>query len=328
MSKFNTTILNQALATMTSSTMANHIPNMGDLVKAAHKALKQRTFKIYTQIQDDENQQPGVMHTKFAQELITFHTGLNVSPFFNRQLLGCKQHPFAECFSATMFPLKDISPKHLIDENMVQKCFLEFQYFTQTRAFHAASTAWEAGSTSIAQEFDKLIKNTWKHVNGMEMLELTLSYPLEEVAPALRFSLQENFVDLDQIKLIVSEIRKAESDRILAICSKLEMTVDQQLKLRLIILLEREFIDNPEGFNDPELYPRLKHQFELNSVNTMVLETIPLNGFLMSNKFHKQLPLFNDQIPLLKTYLVGTETLLRVGGIEPTFKVLYTKYKS
>lgn len=327
MSKFNTITIHQSLAAMTGSTLANHIPNIGDIVKHGKKAMKQKTFKTYIQIQDHENTQPVFTHTKLAQELINLDTGLNSSPFFNGQLLGCKLHPFVECLLATMSPLKNVSHQHFIDEKLVKECHLKFQLLTQTREFNEASTAWEASSASSEKQFDSLIKNTWKHVNGIEMLELTLSYPLQDVSPALRFSLQENFVDLDQIKFIVSEIRKAESDRILAICSKLEMTIDQQLKLRLIILLEREFIDDPEGFGDPEFYPHLKHQFELNSVNKMNLETIPLNGFLLTNKFYKQLPLFKDQIQLMKAYLVGTETLLRVGGTEPTFKILYTKYK-
>ncbi|PVZ86923.1 hypothetical protein C9426_14285 [Serratia sp. S1B] len=328
MSKFNTAQLDQALAISAGFMMANHMLTVGKILQFSKKAMKQKNFKIYTQTQQDEHTQPIDTYTKFAQDLKNLIAGFSFSPFHNGQLLGCRQYPLIECYLACTAPLNNINQNHYIDESMVQDCFLKFQYLTQTRDFYTVRTAWEANSASSEKQFDNLIKNTWKHVNGMEMLELTLSYPLQDIPAALRSSLRENFVNPDQIEFIVNEIRKAESDRILAISSKLEMTIHNHLKLRLIIFLEREFIDDPEGFTDPQFYSRLKYQFELNSINTMTLETLPLNGFLMSNKLHKQLPLFKDQIQLIKVYLVGTETLLRVGGIEPTFSILYSKYKN
>ncbi|MDW5465995.1 hypothetical protein R7J34_19370, partial [Acinetobacter baumannii] len=53
-----------------------------------------------------------------------------------------------------------------------------------------------------------------------------------------------------------------------------------------------------------------------------------LNGFMQTNRFFKGDPKYKDLIKLLKTYLVGTDTILRIWDTQSGFDVLYSKFKA
>ncbi|MDW5428770.1 hypothetical protein R7J51_20765, partial [Acinetobacter baumannii] len=115
---------------------------------------------------------------------------------------------------------------------------------------------------------------------------------------------------------------------VIAVFSKWELTPQGQLALRLVFLLERQFIDDPIGLSDENAFVAL--QGNLEGLFNCKAYPVPmaLNGFMQTNRFFKGDPKYKDLIKLLKTYLVGTDTILRIWDTQSGFDVLYSKFKA
>lgn len=109
---------------------------------------------------------------------------------------------------------------------------------------------------------------------------------------------------------------------------KWELTPQGQLALRLVFLLERQFIDDPVGSSDENAFIALRGNLEGLFNCKAYPVSMPLNGFMQTNHFFKSDPRCKDLIKLLKTYLIGSDAVLRIWDTQSNFDVLYSKFKT
>ncbi|MGR2923030.1 hypothetical protein FY049_21290 [Acinetobacter sp. 1125_18A] len=119
-----------------------------------------------------------------------------------------------------------------------------------------------------------------------------------------------------------------EENQVCGVAVKHEITSTQELVRRYLIITGRQYIDSPTTFTDASFIQEIKNLIEPYSNNTVTLEAIYLNGLLNNNQFLKKSPDFKDQMKLLKMYMVGTDSLIRIGGTKPTFEALYSYYSN
>ncbi|MFW2023255.1 hypothetical protein [Acinetobacter baumannii] len=202
-----------------------------------------------------------------------------------------------------------------------------YQTVLNTRQFSEQLTAWNAEQVRTEELFDSTIKAITKDYSGFETHELYLLMLFTLSANTTMYSKQQH---LDQQKkdMIAIFLDESGNNEILAVFSKWELTPQGQLALRLVFLLERQFIDDPVGLSDENTFMALQGNLE-DLFNCKAYPVpMPLNGFMQGNRFFKGDPKYKDLIKLLKTYLVGTDTILRIWDTQSGFDVLYSKSKA
>lgn len=200
-----------------------------------------------------------------------------------------------------------------------------YQYKLNTRQINEQLTAWDAEQARTEELFDSSMKAITKEYSGFETYELYLPMLFTLSAYTTIYSKQQ-FLDQQKKKMIAVFLKESGNSEMLAVFSKWELTFRGQLALRLVFVLERQFIDDPFNYDENSLIA-LQSNLEglLNSKAYPV--HIPLNGFMQTNRFFKGDPKYKDLIKLLKTYLVGTDTILRIWDTQSGFDVLYSKSK-
>ncbi|EJB8488953.1 Uncharacterised protein [Acinetobacter baumannii] len=202
-----------------------------------------------------------------------------------------------------------------------------FQYTLNTRQINEELTAWNAEQARAEALFDSKMKSISKGYKAFETLELYLPVLFTLSANTITYSKQQ-YLDQQKKDMIAAFLNECGSNEIFAVFSKWELTPQGQLALRLMFLLERQFIDDPVGLSNENAFIALQGNLEgLFNCKAYPVPR-PLNGFMPTNRFFKGDPKYKDLIKLLKTYLVGTDTILRIWDTQSGFDVLYSKLKT
>lgn len=326
-SKFNSILLNSAIAANTGVMELNQFPPVEKMLQIANQTMRLKDSKIYS-MPKARSMTRTLTLSKLGEavcSVIAFYS----SPYCNGSLVSLKMHPSIESLlkntvqSGAINGLQHISYNSYIIENFLDS----YQREIQTRHFHELKANWEEQYSNTAKSFDISIKEILKHVLGFEIQEITLELPVDGMTTDLiSYSLKPALEQKELNQQIIDAIRDIETDRVLAIFSKLETNFPRKIKQRLIVILQRDFSDDPEGFKNKDFIEELNHFIGLNSANRLTCEQKHLNGFLRSNLFLKNSPKIKDQLKLLKTYLIETDMLIRVGNSTATFEILYSKY--
>lgn len=172
------------------------------------------------------------------------------------------------------------------------------------------------------------LKRLLKQNPGFDIRELVCRYPMNpHLMAEYAYSTQNEFaVSRDQE--IARIIYACEENQVCGVAVKHEITSKLELVRRYFIITGRQYIDSPTAFTDTSFVQEIKNLVEPHSNNTVTLETTYLNGLLQNNQFLKKSPDFKDQMKLLKMYMVGTDSLIRIGGTKPTFEVLFSRYSN
>ena len=202
-----------------------------------------------------------------------------------------------------------------------------FQFALNTRQVNEESSAWDAEQVRTEELFDSTMKAITKDYSGFDTHELYLPILFTLSANTTMYSKQQ-YLDQQKKEMIAVFLKESGNNEILAVFSKWELTPQGQLVLRLVFLLERQFIDDPIGLSDENAFIALQGNLE-DLFNCKAYPVpMPLNGFMQTNRFFKGDPKCKDLIKLLKTYLVGTDSILRIWDTQSSFDVLYSKFKA
>lgn len=202
-----------------------------------------------------------------------------------------------------------------------------YQYMLNTRQFNEELTAWNTEQARTEELFDSTMKALSKDYAGFETHELYLPMLFTLSANTPMYSKQQ-YLDQQKKDMIAIFLNEGGNKEIIAVFSKWELTPQGQLALKLLFLLERQFIDDPFGLSDENAFIALQGNLE-DLFNCKAYPVpMPLNGFMQTNRFFKDDPKYRDLIKLLKTYLVGTDTILRIWDTQSGFDVLYSKFKA
>ncbi|ANS22569.1 hypothetical protein [Acinetobacter baumannii] len=202
-----------------------------------------------------------------------------------------------------------------------------YQNVLNTRQFNEQLTAWDAEQVRIEELFDSTMKAITKDSSGFETHELYLPMLFTLSANTTTYSKQA-YLDQQKKDMIAVFLNESGNNEILAVFSKWELTPQGQLALRLVFLLERQFIDDPIGLSDEDTFIALQGNLEGLFNCKAYPVPMPLNSFMQTNRFFKRDPKYKDLIKLLKTYLVGTDTILRIWDTQSGFDVLYSRSKA
>ncbi|MEO4110881.1 hypothetical protein [Acinetobacter pittii] len=202
-----------------------------------------------------------------------------------------------------------------------------YQNALNTRHFNEQLTAWNAEQARTEDLFDSNMKAITKDYSGYETHEIYLPILFTLSANTTMYSKQQ-YLDQQKKDMIAVFLNESGNNDVIAVFSKWELTPQGQLALRLVFLLERQFIDDPVGLSDENIFMALQGNLEGLFNCKAYPVPMPLNGFMQTNRFFKRDPKYKDLIKLLKTYLVGTDTILRIWDIQSSFDVLYSKFKA
>lgn len=202
-----------------------------------------------------------------------------------------------------------------------------YQYTLNTRQFNEDLTAWNTEQARTEELFDSTMKALYKGCAGFETHELYLPMLFTLSANTPMYSKQQ-YLDQQKKEMIAIFLNEGGNNEIIAVFSKWELTPQGQLALRLVFLLERQFIDDPVGLSNDDVFKALQNNLEDLFNCKAYPVSMPLNGFMQTNHFFKSDPKCKDLIKLLKTYLVGTDTVLRIWDTQCGFDVLYSKFKT
>ncbi|GAM31949.1 hypothetical protein P23_2469 [Acinetobacter calcoaceticus] len=200
-----------------------------------------------------------------------------------------------------------------------------YQYALNTRQFNEELTAWNAEQVRTEELFDLTVKALYKDYAGFETHELYLPILFTLSTNTTTYSKQQ-YLDQQKKEMIAVFLNESGNNEILAVFSKWELTPQGQLALRLVFLLERQFIDDPIGLSDENAFIALQGNLEGLFNCKAYPVSMPLNGFIQTNRFFKNDPKCKDLIKLLKMYLVGTDTILRIWDTQSSFDVLFSKF--
>jgi len=200
-----------------------------------------------------------------------------------------------------------------------------YQYTLITRQFNEKLMAWNAEQVRTEELFDLTMKALYKNYAGFEIHELYLPILFTLSTNATTYSKQQ-YLDQQKKEMIALFINEGGNNDVVAVFSKWELTPQGQLALRLVFLLERQFINDPVGWSDENAFTALHGNLESLFNCKAYPVSMPLNGFMQTNRFLKNDPKCKDLIKLLKTYLVGTDTILRIWDTQSSFDVLFSKF--
>ena len=236
------------------------------------------------------------------------------APWCNGYIPPLNLHPIIYQSIASMMQIgvNLQNPAHFIDH---------LQIHLQTQSYFEAESEWGKTVKKSEQAFNKCIQRIMKNVSGIEIQEFTLNCDSAQNG-SLQFS---SLISLINSKLL-ELLNKLEPDNFLALFLKKEPCINQKINIRFIIVLQKNFIDEPFGFSDSSFCEQLKYIIESSSGYALDYGVLPLNGFLQTRRFNKKSADFKDCIKYLKLYLIGTDTLYRVDGLQSSFEIVYSKF--
>lgn len=215
-----------------------------------------------------------------------------------------------------------------LDESNVIDLIRRLQRVFLTEAYAEKESKWKASQKESEKCFDLFFKGILKHNPGFDVREVTCRYPMNPHLMAEYAYSNQNGFAASRDQEIARIIYECEENQVCGVAVKHEITSTQELVRRYLIITGRQYIDSPTTFTDASFIQEIKNLIEPNSNNTVTLEATYLNGLLNNNQFLKKSPDFKDQMKLLKMYMVGTDSLIRIGGTKPTFEVLFTRYSN
>ena len=206
-----------------------------------------------------------------------------------------------------------------IDPIRVYNFIREFQDFQQTHHFNELKESWDHAHKFSDQALSNALKVVQKESNGFAFHEFI----------SIMDSSQLHSTQLDQFIEDVKNgfINNLDGEQLMAIFLKKEPLINRQMRLRFIVLLKRDFLDSPAHLTDLSFFEKIKLFVEQTHGYQIFYDPSLMNGYMQSNLFHKKTQSFKEQIKQLRIYLTGTDALYRIGSVEPTFSVLYTKVK-
>ncbi len=248
---------------------------------------------------------------------------LNNAPWINSCMSNMSLHPLIKEFCNLAYQ-NGIECKALnlpINPSNVIYMIEQLRFFMQTSYYGDSLEKWMEAFDLSKQTLNTTLRAIEKNVSGFELQEFSINCD----------ATQNGSLQIEELKTLVSnEMKKllnlAEPDKCSAIFLKKEPCLNQRMNLRYIVILQKDFIDEPAGFAVLSFFENLKKTVESNSCYTITYDARHLNGFFVNNRFSKKSPNYRERIKCLKTYLIGTDTLYRLDKLQPTFEVVYSKF--
>ncbi|MFV5440653.1 hypothetical protein VXP84_13425 [Acinetobacter oleivorans] len=299
---------------------------INNLQQTCQQVLK--ITSIYS-LQTDEDGQKRMYLNQAGHKFASSMSIIKDSPFMNGRMMHPKMSPFLEASSCffNQSGLLYIPPNQELNQDFILNNIQIFNNSLLTRQYDEHANQWNEQFNEGEQRYDQFMKELKKAVKGCDMSEVVCIYPLNpHLFSNVAFSSQSNFsesIDGEITRLICQSTENA----VCGVLVKREITVNYQLICRYLVFTECQFINDPCSFTNLRFMEEVKRLVEPNSHNQVVLASNPLNGFLLSNRFIKKSSDFKEQMKRLKTYVVGTDKFIRVGGTHPTFKVLFSKFE-
>ncbi|MDC5546291.1 hypothetical protein OHX02_10515 [Acinetobacter baumannii] len=299
---------------------------INSLQQTCQQVLK--TKSIYS-LQTDEDGQKRMDLNQAGHQFPSNMSIIKDSPFTNGRMRHAKMSPFLEASSCffNQSGLLSIPYNQELNQDFILKSIQYFNNSLLTREYDQQLNHWNEQFNEGEQQYDQFMKELKKGVKGCDMSEVVCIYPLNQyMFSNVAFSSQSTFsesIDGEITRLIC----QSKENAVCGVLVKREITVNYQLICRYLVFTECQFINDPCSFTNLQFMEEVKRLVEPNSHNQVVLASNPLNGFLLSNRFLKKSSDFKEQIKRLKAYVVGTDKLIRVGGVQPTFKVLFSKFE-
>ncbi|MFV5514869.1 hypothetical protein [Acinetobacter gerneri] len=298
---------------------------LNSIVHACQQILK--TKSIYS-LQTDEDGQKRMYFNQAGHKFASSMQILKDCPFINGRMAHAKVHPFLEGFThfLNQTGLIRIQPNQELDESFILTIMQKFKNYLLTRQYAQLTRGWDELFSESKDQLNGYFQGLNKIVPGYDVHELMCIYPInQDMYPRVALASQTDFA-VSRDTEITRLICQSQENKVCGILVKRELTIQHQLVHRYLIFTECQYIDDPSSFTNLGFIKDVKRLIEPNSRNCVGLASNYLNGFLLSNRFIKKSPDFKEQVKRMKAYVVGTDQLIRVGGIEPTFKVLYSRY--
>lgn len=296
------------------------------MAQACQQALK--ISSIYT-TQIDEDSQERIYLNKSGHKLTSLMPTLKDCPFLNGRIAHAKTHPFLESFyhGSQQLGLIFIQTNQEPDQDFCLNTIQQIKHYLLTRQYDQRLQDWNKQLLEPTAQVDGFVKGISKVASGYDLQEVVCYYPLnQDMYSSAAFTSQSDFAESMDTE-ITRLICQSEENAVLGVLVKNEVSLHHQLVRRFLIFTECQYIDDPSSFTNLEFMDEVKRLIEPNSLNRVVLASNHLNGFLLNNRFLKKSSDFKEQIKRLKAYVVGTDKLIRVGGVQPTFKVLFSKFE-
>lgn len=299
---------------------------INSLQQTCQQVLKLKS--IYS-LQTDEDGQKRMDLNQAGHQFVSSMSIIKDSPFTNGRMGHAKMNPFLEAssyfFNQSGFLF--IPHNQELNQEFILNSIQAFNDSLLTRQFDHQLNHWNEQFKEGEQLYDLFMKELKKAVKGCDMSEVVCVYPLNpHLFSNVAFSSQSTFsesIDGEITRLIC----QSKENAVYGVLVKREITVNYQLICRYLVFTECQFINDPCSFTNLRFMEEVKRLVEPNSPNQVVLASNPLNGFLLSNRFIKKSSDYKEQMKRLKAYVVGTDKLIRVGGVQPTFKVLFSKFE-
>lgn len=301
---------------------------LNSLMNGLNRVLK---IKSLTSSQKNEDGQGQMYLNSGAMGLFQLIDNLRVCPHTNGTIPFFELAPRLNIANKFMHHsgLINLRPDlNNIDENNVIDLIRRLQRVLLTEGFAQKEIEWKLSQKELEKCFEQLFKEILKQNPGFDIRELVCRYPMHpHLMAEYAYSTQNEFaVSRDQE--IARIIYACDKNQVCGVAVKHEITSKLELVRRYFIITGRQYIDSPTAFTDTSFVQEIKNLVEPHSNNTVTLETTYLNGLLQNNQFLKKSPDFKDQMKLLKMYMVGTDSLIRIGGTKPTFEVLFSRYSN
>ncbi len=299
---------------------------INSLQQTCQQVLK--TKSIYS-LQTDEDGQKCMDLNQAGHQFASSMSIIKDSPFTNGRMGHAKMSPFLEASSCffNQSGLLFIPSNQELNQDFILNSIQYFNNSLLTREYDQQLNHWNEQFNEGEQQYDQFMKELKKGVKGCDMSEVVCIYSLNQyMFSNVAFSSQSTFsesIDGEITRLIC----QSKENAVCGVLVKREITVNYQLICRYLVFTECQFINDPCSFTNLQFMEEVKRLVEPNSHNQVVLASNPLNGFLLSNRFIKKSSDFKEQMKRLKAYVVGTDKFIRVGGTQPTFKVLFSKFE-
>ena len=248
---------------------------------------------------------------------------LNNAPWFNGNMSNISLNPYNANLGNLAYEHGLIQQNQTATINPLAVSYLSehFQYRIQTIEFTKSLIEWSKPFEDSKQELDTIFRNIERSSSGFELQEFCLNYDTD----------QNNTIYLNELEKFISnelktQLSQIEPDKCLAILLKKEPCLNKRMNLRYIVILQKDYIDEPSGFTDLSFFQRIKNTVESNSCYYFNYDPGCLNGFLANNRFSKKNPNYRERIRCLKSYLIGTDALYRVDGLQTSLEILYSKF--
>lgn len=245
---------------------------------------------------------------------------LSSSPWYNTNMSNISLHPLISNFGRLALGngLIPIHQNPSINPFTVSSLLEHLQYHLQTSDYGNSLEQWATPYESSEKELNSIFRNIEQSSSGFELQEFIVNYD----------AAQNGTLQFDNLKKTVSnEIKNLiSSDKCLTIFLKKEPNLNQKMNLRYICILQKDFIDEPSTLTGFDVLQNLKYIVETNSCYTVIQDSGRLNEFLFTNFFSKKSPNYRERIRCLKNYLIGTDALYRVDGLQTSCEILYSKF--